>query len=169
MNSPLLSPGRASDRVLREALPGKMALYSCKWDLLLVEDEKFRNRLQDVGKEVGGYMIKEEAHAWDKKPHFCNPEVYDPPDKRRSKNHPKKKYVRQSNKKTATKAILQWVQDPSNYRKETGKSAQQQNRGGDSTLLFEQCLGQSIEKGGCSLCSPRELGFAMGCIPLELV
>lgn len=70
MASPYLSPGRASDTLLREALPDQMVLYTCEWDQLLMEGEAFRKRLQALGKHVEGGIIPEEVHAFDKKPSF---------------------------------------------------------------------------------------------------
>ncbi|KAJ8096672.1 alpha/beta-hydrolase [Lipomyces tetrasporus] len=70
MGSPYLSPGLASEELLVAALPDRLMVYSCEWDQLLVETEKFRKRLQELGKKVGGRIVLGEAHAWDKRPSF---------------------------------------------------------------------------------------------------
>ncbi|KAK9323667.1 alpha/beta-hydrolase [Lipomyces orientalis] len=70
MGSPYLSPGLASEELLVAALPDRLMVYSCEWDQLLVETEKFRKRLQGLGKKVGGRMVVGQAHAWDKRPSF---------------------------------------------------------------------------------------------------
>jgi len=66
--SPYLSPGRAETALLKSALPQRMALYSCEWDQLLVEEEAFRERLKGLGKAVGGRMVQGVPHGFDKKP-----------------------------------------------------------------------------------------------------
>ncbi|MCJ1483228.1 hypothetical protein MMC06_003395 [Schaereria dolodes] len=66
MSSPYLSPGLAADELLIKALPEKIMLYSCGWDMLLVEVETFRKRLSNLGKVVGGMKMPEVAHTWDK-------------------------------------------------------------------------------------------------------
>jgi len=68
MHSPLLSPGLAPDELLREALPERMVMITCWADGLLVEGEKFRKRLQKLGKRVDGYMVEGVPHGWDKWP-----------------------------------------------------------------------------------------------------
>jgi acetyl esterase/lipase len=70
MRSPLLSPGIASDEVLKSALPGNLVLISCRGDQLLKETERFRERLGRLGKRVGGYVVEGVGHGWDKKPTF---------------------------------------------------------------------------------------------------
>ncbi|KAK9481859.1 Alpha/Beta hydrolase protein [Lipomyces starkeyi] len=70
MGSPYLSPGLASEQLLVAGLPERLMVYSCEWDQLLVETEKFRQQLQGLGKKVGGRMVEGEAHAWDKRPSF---------------------------------------------------------------------------------------------------
>ncbi|KAE9378864.1 alpha/beta-hydrolase [Stipitochalara longipes BDJ] len=64
------SPGLAPDQMLRDGLPDKVVLYACEWDELCEETEVFRERLRGLGKIVGGYMVKEVVHAWDKFPGF---------------------------------------------------------------------------------------------------
>ena len=71
--SPYLSPGRAEATVLRSRLPQRMALFSCEWDQLLVEDEAFRERLKGLGKVVGGRMVSGVPHGFDKKPDMGKP------------------------------------------------------------------------------------------------
>jgi putative ergosteryl-3beta-O-L-aspartate hydrolase len=69
-NGPWMSPGLATDQMLKEVLPEKVVLYACEWDELCEEAEVFRARLKALGKEVGGYVVKEVVHAWDKFPSF---------------------------------------------------------------------------------------------------
>ncbi|MCJ1405200.1 hypothetical protein MMC11_008426 [Xylographa trunciseda] len=70
MTSPYLSPGLAPDELLLNALPDSIYIHTCEWDQLLVEGEKFRERLKGLGKFVSGSMTKEVVHAWDKRPSF---------------------------------------------------------------------------------------------------
>ena len=66
--NPYLSPARATDEALIEALPQDILLYTCEWDSLFVEGEGFRQRLKGLGKRVGGGKIEKAKHAWDKSP-----------------------------------------------------------------------------------------------------
>lgn len=68
--TPYLSPGRAETELLKSGLPQRMALYSCEWDQLLVEDEAFRERLKGLGKLVGGRIVSGVPHGFDKVPVF---------------------------------------------------------------------------------------------------
>jgi len=70
LNHPLLSPGLASDEVLRKALPENMVMITCGGDSLMDEGEKFRSRLKRLGKRVDGYVVGGVPHAWDKMPSF---------------------------------------------------------------------------------------------------
>ena len=70
MSSPYLSPALASNDTLRNALPQKLAIFTCGFDDLLEEAETFRKTLQSLGKEVGGSIIKDVRHAWDKMPKY---------------------------------------------------------------------------------------------------
>ncbi|MCJ1395508.1 hypothetical protein MMC18_008394 [Xylographa bjoerkii] len=70
MASPYLSPGLAPDEMVLHALPDSIYVHTCEWDQLLVEGEKFRQRLKGLGKFVTGGMTKEVAHGWDKRPSF---------------------------------------------------------------------------------------------------
>ena len=69
-SSPYLSPGRAESELLQSGLPKRVALYSCEWDQLLVEEETFRERLKGLGKVVGGWMVQGVPHGFDKRPAF---------------------------------------------------------------------------------------------------
>jgi acetyl esterase/lipase len=69
-SSPYMSPALASDDTLRDAVPKKLAIFTCSWDHLLDEGEAFRKRSQALGKEVGGSTIKDVRHAWDKMPTY---------------------------------------------------------------------------------------------------
>ncbi|KAI5843320.1 Alpha/Beta hydrolase protein [Morchella snyderi] len=68
LDDPLLSPGVARAEVLAGALPGEVLLWTCEWDELAAEGERFRARLREVGKRVGGRVVRGTAHAWDKSP-----------------------------------------------------------------------------------------------------
>lgn len=66
--SPYASPVRASDEVLRDALPHDIFLYVCEWDMLLNEGQEFVRRLESINKHVRAMMIERVPHAWDKSP-----------------------------------------------------------------------------------------------------
>ena len=67
LDSPYLSPGVASEELLRK-LPPVIYMYTCEWDELLQEAESFRVRLESegVGKKVFYKKVDRAAHAWDK-------------------------------------------------------------------------------------------------------
>lgn len=67
LDSPYLSPGIAPDALL-QLLPRELLVYTCEWDQLWDEGEKFRARMKGLGKRVGGRGIPQVAHAWDKSP-----------------------------------------------------------------------------------------------------
>ncbi|KAJ6161199.1 hypothetical protein N7470_004595 [Penicillium chermesinum] len=76
MSDKLLSPGLAPSCLLLSALPSCVAIYTCGWDQLLVEGNAFRERLKrfaDEGKMeyVGGFVLEETVHGFDKRPSFC--------------------------------------------------------------------------------------------------
>jgi acetyl esterase/lipase len=75
MRSPLLSPGLADDELLMNALPDRLVMINCGGDQLLVESEKFRERLKGLGKNVGGFVVKGVPHGWDKKATFRKGDV----------------------------------------------------------------------------------------------
>ena len=58
MRSPLLSPGLAPDQLLRDAFPEELVLINCGGDQLLAEEERFRKRLQGLGKRVDGVLCR---------------------------------------------------------------------------------------------------------------
>lgn len=70
MADPLLSPGLASDEMLKVALPEQMALIMCGGDQLLHEEEQFRERLRKLGKTVESHTVAGVGHAWDKQPSY---------------------------------------------------------------------------------------------------
>ena len=65
-----LSPGIAPTEILRNSLPEDIILYTCEWDELLVEGERFAARLgsDDIGKRVRYRCIMNARHGWDKSP-----------------------------------------------------------------------------------------------------
>lgn len=71
MSDPYLSPGLASEAMLR-ALPNEIIMYTCEWDELLVESERFRDRLRtELGKKVIYRKVEGVMHAWDKSPNLA--------------------------------------------------------------------------------------------------
>lgn len=68
MSDPYLSPGVAPTEMLK-SLPDDICIYTCEWDELLAEAERFRDRLErECGKRVKYKMFQGTAHAWDKSP-----------------------------------------------------------------------------------------------------
>lgn len=66
MHSPWLSPGTAPDLMIRD-LPQNIIMYTCEWDELLVEGERFHERLvNDFDKRVVYKKVLGVAHAFDK-------------------------------------------------------------------------------------------------------
>lgn len=67
---PFLSPSRASDQLLSEAIPPNVIFYTCEWDMLLKEGEALAKRLGNppINKKVYYRMIPGVPHAWDKEP-----------------------------------------------------------------------------------------------------
>ncbi|KAJ5776377.1 uncharacterized protein N7511_001388 [Penicillium nucicola] len=75
MAHPYLSPGLASDELIRSVYPPNVAIYTCSWDQLLVEGETFRDRLRGFVRtgwmrSVGGYQVEGVVHGFDKRPSF---------------------------------------------------------------------------------------------------
>ena len=69
-----LSPGRAPDEMLIEALPRRVAIITCEWDMLLREGQELRERLKGLGKIVGGAMVRHAVHGWDKRQGWRGPD-----------------------------------------------------------------------------------------------
>jgi len=68
LSSPLLSPAVAPHDLL-QALPDDILIYTCEWDDLRDEGERFAKRLDDeFGKRVSYQMIEGVPHGWDKSP-----------------------------------------------------------------------------------------------------
>jgi putative ergosteryl-3beta-O-L-aspartate hydrolase len=67
-SSPFASPERASDEILAAGLPHDIFLYTCEWDMLLHEGQRFVRRLEQMGKKVRAMMVEKVPHAWDKSP-----------------------------------------------------------------------------------------------------
>ncbi|KAK7056326.1 hypothetical protein VNI00_002879 [Paramarasmius palmivorus] len=75
LRSPWLSPGIAPDSMIKD-LPENIVLYTCEWDELRAEGERFYERLvNDFGKQVVYKKVTGVAHAFDKTP---NPFRWDP-------------------------------------------------------------------------------------------
>ncbi|KAL9074918.1 MAG: hypothetical protein Q9157_004214 [Trypethelium eluteriae] len=73
MSNPYLSPGVAPLSMLQE-LPQDIIMYTCEWDMLLAEGERFKQRLQDeVKKHVIYHMVPGVPHGWDKAPNPIKP------------------------------------------------------------------------------------------------
>lgn len=67
-SNPCLSPGLATDEMLKNHMPDDIDIYTCEWDGLCLEAETFSKRLQALGKRVRYRMIPEVPHGWDKTP-----------------------------------------------------------------------------------------------------
>lgn len=67
LDSPYLSPGVADDALLA-LLPYELLVWTCEWDMLHDEGERFRARMAALGKRVGGRTISGVPHAWDRAP-----------------------------------------------------------------------------------------------------
>ena len=61
-----LSPALVPEEVLRGGLPPKIAIFTCEYDMLLVEGENFREKLKALGKTVGGRVMEDMPHGFDK-------------------------------------------------------------------------------------------------------
>lgn len=70
MSDPLLSPGLASEEILRQALPDNLVLIDCEGDQLLAESVRFKERLRRFGKRIDGYTVQGVGHGFDKHPSF---------------------------------------------------------------------------------------------------
>ncbi|KAK4666301.1 hypothetical protein QC763_405100 [Podospora pseudopauciseta] len=73
--SPILSPTKASDTLLKEAIPETVIFYTCEWDMLQYEGEELAKRLgrAPINKTVKHKMIPGVPHAWDKSPDPTKP------------------------------------------------------------------------------------------------
>jgi len=75
LRSPWLSPGIAPEEMIRD-LPENIVLYTCEWDELCAEADRFHRRLvDDFGKKVVYKKVMGVTHAFDKTP---NPLNWDP-------------------------------------------------------------------------------------------
>ncbi|KAJ3299297.1 hypothetical protein HK104_009416 [Borealophlyctis nickersoniae] len=72
LHDPYLSPAVANAAVLKQALPDHILLYTCEWDELRDEAERFKDRLISLGKGVKYTMVQGVGHAWDKNPFGAN-------------------------------------------------------------------------------------------------
>ncbi|KAL2015342.1 hypothetical protein VTK56DRAFT_5786 [Thermocarpiscus australiensis] len=72
---PYLSPSKATDEQLAEAIPETVILYTCEWDMLQREGEEFARRLakEPISRDVRHKMIPGVPHAWDKAPDPTKP------------------------------------------------------------------------------------------------
>jgi len=75
LSDPFLSPSRATDQQLVEAIPHHVVFYTCEWDMLLREGEELAGRLaaEPIGKNVHYKMIEGVPHGWDKSPDPIRP------------------------------------------------------------------------------------------------
>ncbi|KAG8927020.1 hypothetical protein FRC01_008098 [Tulasnella sp. 417] len=67
LDSPYLSPGVASDELLR-FLPDEILMYTCEWDELRAEAERFTDRVKKLGKKIKYRMVEGVPHGWDRDP-----------------------------------------------------------------------------------------------------
>lgn len=67
-DNPFLSPALAADDALIRVLPENIIMITCEWDQLLVEGEAFREKLQNLGKNVTGRMVPGVKHGWNLAP-----------------------------------------------------------------------------------------------------
>ncbi|KAJ4493972.1 Alpha/Beta hydrolase protein [Lentinula edodes] len=75
LKSPWLSPGIAPSEMIKD-LPENIVLYTCEWDELCAEADRFHHRLvNDFGKKVVYKKVMGVTHAFDKTP---NPLHWDP-------------------------------------------------------------------------------------------
>jgi len=73
LDSPYLSPGVASDDLLK-FLPEDFLIYTCEYDELRAEGERFRDRLKALGKGVKHRTVIGAMHGWDKSPNPITPD-----------------------------------------------------------------------------------------------
>jgi acetyl esterase/lipase len=66
LSTPLLSPGAASDDLLRKLPPIHLVL--CEHDMLRREGHRVATRLKELGKDIGERVVAGERHGWDKAP-----------------------------------------------------------------------------------------------------
>ncbi|KAF3905266.1 hypothetical protein ABW21_db0205252 [Orbilia brochopaga] len=76
---PLLSPAIAPAELLTAALPSRIIIYTCEYDILQKEGEVFAARLrEELKKDVKFHMVEKVPHGWDKFPNpFWTPERID--------------------------------------------------------------------------------------------
>lgn len=67
MSNPYLSPSQAPANMLSR-LPDDIVLYTCEWDMLREEGQKFKDKLESMGKRVYHRMVLGVPHGWDKAP-----------------------------------------------------------------------------------------------------
>jgi acetyl esterase/lipase len=67
MANPYLSPSQAPGNMLTK-LPDDIVLYTCEWDMLREEGQKFKDKLEAMGKRVYHRMVLGVPHGWDKAP-----------------------------------------------------------------------------------------------------
>ena len=75
LNNPYLSPAKATDDELAQAIPVNVIFYTCEWDMLLNEGEALARRLSEppLSKRVSYTMIPGVPHGWDKGPNPLTP------------------------------------------------------------------------------------------------
>ncbi|KAK4236595.1 Alpha/Beta hydrolase protein [Achaetomium macrosporum] len=75
LSNPYLSPSKATDEQLAEAIPETVIFYTCEWDMLLEEGKEFARRLErePISRDVRYKMVPGVPHAWDKSPNPNRP------------------------------------------------------------------------------------------------
>ncbi|KAI8315234.1 putative alpha/beta hydrolase R526 [Colletotrichum sp. SAR11_240] len=67
-DDPRLSPGLMTDEMIDQLPP--IHLCMCEYDMLLLEGQKFAERVQTRGGRISTRVVDTEKHAWDKPPPF---------------------------------------------------------------------------------------------------
>ncbi|KAG8917469.1 hypothetical protein FRC01_002434 [Tulasnella sp. 417] len=67
LDSPYLSRGVASGELLR-FMPDEILMYTCEWDELRAEAERFTDRVKKLGKKIKYRMVEGVPHGWDRDP-----------------------------------------------------------------------------------------------------
>ena len=68
LSDPFISPAMAEDQLLVKHLPNDIVIYTCEFDGLQEEGERFAKKLEKLGKNIRFRKILGVRHAWDKMP-----------------------------------------------------------------------------------------------------